>query len=57
MQTWDMRSQIVGIKNTSGEAIPPFAAMELDYTGTSAVIIDTDKEVLWKVKTLMFCCR
>lgn len=49
MTTWDEKTQKVVVKNTSGERIPPFAAMELDYTGLSAVEVLGDS-VVWKVK-------
>lgn len=50
MNNWDKRVVKVGVENTSGERIPPFAVLELDYTGTSAVSVDSAGEVIWKVK-------
>lgn len=48
--SWDDKGLQVAIKNTSGERIPPFAAMEVSYTGTSGVSLDSLKNVLWSVK-------
>lgn len=50
MNNWDQRALKVGVRNVSGVAIPPFAAMELSYSGLSAVNVDASGEVVWDVK-------
>lgn len=50
MNNWDQRALKVGIRNVSGVAIPPFAVMELSYTGVTAVGLDSYGEVVWDVK-------
>jgi len=48
--SWDQRNQIVGVKNTSGERIPPYAAMEISYSGTSGAALNSAGDVIWNVK-------
>lgn len=47
---WDSRLLPVAVKNNSGERIPPFACMEIDYTGTSGVAMSASGDVVWLVK-------
>lgn len=50
MMNWDSRLLPVAVKNNSGERIPPFACMEIDYTGTSGVAMSAAGDVVWLVK-------
>lgn len=47
---WDARLLPIAVKNNSGERIPPFAVMEIDFTGTSGVAISSSGDVVWFVK-------
>lgn len=46
---WDERQDGLPFYNNSGEEIPPFAVMELDYTGSQATVMNGD-DIVFKVK-------
>jgi hypothetical protein len=50
--TWDASSKIVHVYNNSGEEIPPFAAMELDYqfSSSKSCVTVENEQVYWYVK-------